>query len=144
MRALSLRYVKTPADVIPGVGEGDGKFESLLLPEQPGLMLRISIAVTAAVRKREGDVLLIGDSSFVPKVSVPHLLFIVPAIRDRRVRKYRYHGMLIVHLRFNTLTRLNVTRLQGDGVDMQPYRFAVLPLDETVIAFNAQHFKATT
>jgi hypothetical protein len=35
--------------------------------------------------------------------------------------------ILIVHLRLNTLTRLDVSRLQGGYIAMQPHLFAVLP-----------------
>ena len=69
-----------------------------------------------------------------------HLLFIISAIRNRWVRENRYHMIPIVHLRLNTLTRLDVSRLHGGYVDMQPHLFAGLPLDETVSAFNTQHF----
>jgi hypothetical protein len=48
--------------------------------------------------------------------------------------------VLVIHRRLNTFTRLDVSRLDGGEVDMQLHLFAILTLDDAVIAFNAQYF----
>src|SRR6185295_13321737 len=75
-----------------------------------------------------------------PVPSVFDLLFVISSIRERLGRENRQRVILIVHLRLNMLTRLDVSHIHGGEVDMQPHLFAVLSLDETVIAFDAQYF----
>ena len=43
----------------------------------------------------------------------------------------------LVHLRFNTVTRRDVSGLGGGYVNLQPSLFAPRILNNTVIAFNA-------
>ena len=38
------------------------------------------------------------------------------------------------------MTRLDVSRLLGGFVGMQPHSLTILPFDEIVIAFDAHHF----
>ena len=54
----------------------------------------------------------------------------------------RQRVILIVHLLLNpiTLPDVDVSCLLGGLVDIQTHLFAVLPLDELAIAFNAQQF----
>ena len=52
----------------------------------------------------------------------------------------REHMIPLVHLRFNTVTRRDVSGLEGGNVNLQPSLFAPRILNNTVIAFNAQHF----
>jgi hypothetical protein len=57
------------------------------------------------------------------------LFFVISAILDRLGRENCQRVILIGHLRLNTLTRLNVSRLLGGVVGMQPHFFTVLRLD---------------
>lgn len=51
----------------------------------------------------------------------------------------RQRVMLLVHLRLNPVTLLDVSSLLGGVVGMHPYFLPVLPLDEIGIVFDAQH-----
>src|SRR6185295_17286554 len=52
----------------------------------------------------------------------------------------RQRMILIVHFRLDTISSANVSSLLGGVVTMQTHFFPVLPLDEIVLAYNAQHF----
>ena len=48
--------------------------------------------------------------------------------------------ILIVQLRLNPITRLDFFHYLGGFVGMQPHFLTVRPLDDIVMAFDAQHF----
>ena len=48
--------------------------------------------------------------------------------------------ILIVHFRLDTISLIDISILLRGLVGMQPYFLPVLPFDEIVLAFHAQHF----
>src|SRR6185295_14802684 len=55
----------------------------------------------------------------------------------------RQHVLLIVHFahfRLNSISSANVTANLRGLIDMQPHFLPIEPLDDIVVAFNAQHF----
>ena len=110
-------------------------FDSVLeeLPSLLGMSSR-------PARVTENDYCPSEPACLIRRVSRTAVFISVTGISSSAERIDRQRVILIVHSRLNLITLLDGSQYLSGFVGMQPHFLSVLPLDERVIAFDAQHF----